>query len=67
MTNSHGEAYGKIPAWLIEMGYEEGDDLADFDAFECERCGRILDNDDSIRAQDSDGDNILICPRCSGS
>lgn len=56
----------RIPDWLIEMEYEIGDDLADFDAFECEKCGAIWDIDDSIAVEGPEG-RELRCPVCCGS
>lgn len=56
-----------IPPWLIELEYEPGDDLADYDAFECEgSCGgQIWDIDDSTRRV-VDGEKVLLCPFCAG-
>jgi hypothetical protein len=53
-----------IPTWLIAMGYEAGDDLADFDAFECERCSVIGDIGDSIEVEGDCG-RELVRPACA--
>jgi hypothetical protein len=56
---------GNIPTWLTDMGFEAGDDLADYDAFECDRCGLIGDIDDSIGAWDEAGHRVYLCEACA--
>lgn len=64
MSDTPHDLDPKVPNWLIEMEYEAGDDLADFDAFECDRCHEIWDIEDSIAAEGEDG-RELLCPICA--
>lgn len=59
-----------IPEWLAQEGFEEGDDLAEFDAFECDACrargvSRVGLIEDATTVE-GDWGNEYICPECTG-
>jgi hypothetical protein len=54
-----------IPEWMIELGYEPGDDIADFDGFVCDVCHEVWDVEDST-CRDVDGEQVWLCPRHAG-
>lgn len=56
-----------IPPWMYEMGYEDGDEIADFDGFVCEVCYTVWDIEDSTCRDDEHGERVWLCPIHAGS
>lgn len=53
-----------LPLWLTDEGFEAGDDLADFDAYQCDRCSDYGGIDDATTIE-IDGDLEYLCEQCA--